>query len=87
MFDIYKKDSLKHGTRQERGKGTRRRVEGKNKVPSNWQEFLHLDDNKSDLFYLISECVEREIFPGMVIITQGEKVRSSAPCDLAGLMD
>ena len=86
VFDIYRKNSLKAGTRQKRGKGTRRRVEGKNKVPSNWQEFLRVDDNKYELFHLISERVVNEAFPGMVIITHGEKVLSSAPCDLSGLM-
>ena len=31
VFDIHRKESLKAGTRQKRGKGIRRRVEGKNK--------------------------------------------------------
>ena len=86
VFVIYRKNSLKAGTRQTRGKGTQRHVEGKKTVPSNWQEFLRIDDNKSELFDLISEHVENEAVPGMVIITHGEKVLSSAPCDLSGLM-
>ena len=48
--EIYRKESLKSGTRQKRGKDTRKRVEGKNKVQGNWQEFLRMDDNKSELF-------------------------------------
>ena len=87
VFDIYRMDSLKAGTRQKRGKGTRRRVEVKNPVSGNWQEFLRVDDNKTELFYPISERVVHENFPGLVIITRGEKVLSSTPCDLEGLMD
>ena len=85
VFDIYRKESLKAGTRQKRGKGIRRRVEGKNKVPGNWQEFLRMDDNKSELFCLISEQVVHEVFPGLVIITHGENVLSSTPCDIEEL--
>ena len=87
VFDIYKKDSLKAVTRKKRGKGTRRRVEGKNKIPSNWPEFLRVDENKSELFALISERVANEIFPGLVIITRGKGVISSGFCDLEGLTD
>ena len=37
------------------GKGIRRHVEGNKQVPSNWQEFLRVDENKSELFHLISD--------------------------------
>ena len=39
-------DSLKAATRRKRGKCIRRHVEGNNQVPSNWQEFLRVDENK-----------------------------------------
>ena len=41
--------------RTKRGKGIRRHVEGNKQVPSNWQEFLRVDENKSELFHLISD--------------------------------
>ena len=49
VFDIYKKDSLKAGTWQKRGKGIRRNVEGTHMIPGNWQEFLREDDNTAKL--------------------------------------
>ena len=55
VFDAYWKDSLKASTRTKRGKGIRRHVEGNKQVPSNWQEFLRVDENKSELFHLSSD--------------------------------
>ena len=46
VFDAYLEDSLKAVTRRKRGKGIRRHVEGNKQVPSNWQEFLSVDENK-----------------------------------------
>ena len=86
VFDAYWKDSLKAATRTKRGKGIRRHVEGNKQVPSNWQDFLRIDENKSELFHLISDQIVDEEFPGQVIVTRDDEVLSSAPCDLAGLM-
>ena len=55
VFDAYWKDRLKAPPRTKRGKGIRRQVEWNNQVPSNWQEFLRVDENKSGLFHLISD--------------------------------
>ena len=86
VFDAYWKDSLKAATRTKRGKCIRRNVEGNKQVPSNWQEFLRIDENKSELFHLTSDRLVDEEFPGQVIVTRDDEVLSSAPCDLAGLM-
>ena len=86
VFDAYWKDSLKAATRTKRGKGIRRHVEGNKQVPSNWQEFLRIDENKSELFHLIMDRIVDEECPGQVIATRDDEVLSSAPCDLAGLM-
>ena len=43
-----------------------------------------IDDNKAESSS--TSCLVNEAFPGMVIITYGEKVFSSAPCDLLRLM-
>ena len=86
VFDEYGKDSLKAATRSKRGKCIRRHVEGNKQVPSNWQEVLRIDENKSELFHLISDRIVDEEFPGQVIATRGDEVLSSAPCDLARLM-
>lgn len=36
VFDVYRPSSLKAETRSKRGRGVRRRVTGKGKIPSNW---------------------------------------------------
>ena len=61
-------------------------MEGNRQVPSNWQEFLRVDENKSELFHLISDRIVYEYFPGLVTVTRDDEVLTSAPCDLAGLM-
>ncbi|KAI0239957.1 hypothetical protein LSAT2_009333 [Lamellibrachia satsuma] len=73
IFDVYRPDSLKTTTRRERGKGTRRRVEGRNKLHANWPEFLRENDNKTELFHQLSERVTAETFPGKVVITHGDE--------------
>ena len=86
VFDAYLEDSLKAATRRKIGKGIRRVVEGNKQVPSNWQEFLRVDKNKSGLFHLVSDRIMDEEFPGLVIVTRDYEVLSTAPCDLARLM-
>ena len=58
VFDEYWKDSLKAATRSKRGKGIRSHVEGNKQIPSNWQEFLRIDENKSDRSSFISSVIE-----------------------------
>ena len=47
VWDVYRKDSLKSMTRENRGKGVRRRVTASTAIPSKWNDFLHVDDNKT----------------------------------------
>ena len=54
VWDEYIADSLKAETRTRRGKGIRRRVEPSNTIPGNWQEFLRINDNKTELFSFLS---------------------------------
>ena len=61
-------------------------MEGNKQVLSNWQEFLRVNDNKSELFHLISDRIVDEEFPGLVIVTRDDEVLSSAPCDLPDVM-
>ena len=53
VWDRYIADSLKLETRCNRGKGIRQRVEPRSAVPGNWQEFLRIDDNKTELFFFL----------------------------------
>ena len=47
-------ESLKADARSKRGKGVRRRVEQSSAVPGNCQAFLHIDENKTELFSLLA---------------------------------
>ena len=59
-------------------------MDGKKQVPSNWQGFLRVDENKSELFHLISDRIVDEEFPGLVIVTRDDDVLSSALVTLQG---
>lgn len=49
VWDTYLPSSLKASTRAKRGKGHRRHVISA-PIPSNWQEFLHVEEKKKELF-------------------------------------
>ena len=58
VWDRYKSDSLKNATRSKRGTGTRRRVQLSTKIPGNWQGFLRVNENKTELFSLLAEKIQ-----------------------------
>jgi len=46
---------MKGITRAKRGKGVRRRVVGNASVPANWQNFLRVDSNKTEIVSFLSK--------------------------------
>jgi len=54
VWDVYMEDSLKATTREKRGKGIQRRVASATFLPSKWKDFLHLEENKTELFRFLS---------------------------------
>ena len=75
VLDVYKPDfSLKSTARSRRGKGVRRRVESRTKVPSNWQSFLREDENKSELFEFLAEESVKLASKKQIIFTKGRSV-------------
>ena len=76
VWDQYRALTIKGGTREKRGTGTRQRVSATAKVPRNWQKFLANVDNKKELFSFLSEKISKEKFPDEkdVYITAGDKV-------------
>ena len=54
-WHVFSPDSLKFTVRKKRTTGTQRRVQADNKITNNWQEFLRLDENKSELFHYLSQ--------------------------------
>ena len=63
-------------TREKRGKGVRRNVSGKTKLPRNWMDFLRDSLNKKELFSFMTSKVENYVFPQgkAVYITADELV-------------
>src|SRR6218665_1789141 len=55
VFDIYFENSLKSATRVKRGSGKRLHVVDNTIIPRNWQEFLRVNDNKTELFHFLAE--------------------------------
>ena len=54
VWDTYFPSSIKESAREKRRKGVRRKVAGKNKIPTNWADFLHDPANKQELFPFLS---------------------------------
>lgn len=78
IWDTYLADSLKGSTRAKRGQGVRRRVVAGASIPGNWQHFLRVDSNKTELFKFLStallEWFDQE--DKQLVITDGEAVLS-----------
>lgn len=55
IWDVYRDDSIKKCARERRGKGARRQVKPSTPIPKNWHSFLRVDQNKEELFHLLSE--------------------------------
>lgn len=89
VWDTYIPSSIKESTREKRGKGIRRKVAGKNKLPGKWADFLRDPTNKQELFAFLSSKIAVVNCPQNkeVVITSGTTTihrgtdRSMAPCD------
>ena len=81
IWDTYKQDSLKGMTREKRGEGARRRVSEMARVPSNWQEFLRNDLNKTELFKLLAEVSTNTCSDKVIISTCEENVLCNQACE------
>ena len=90
MWDRYLPGSLENMTREWRGKGVQRLV-GAVAVPGQWQNFLYVDENKTELFsFLFTEIIEsfedqtKELVvtleSGVLISPQRTHFESLAPC-------
>ena len=89
FFGLFiKQIAFKGTTRQNRGKGVRRIVVPSAAIPKNWKDLLRVDDNKTQLFSLLSHQVtilQRE--GKAVYATDGhDALCSIAQIDLTGLV-
>ena len=78
VWDSYLADSLKSSARAKHGRGVSRRVVTDAVIPVNWQSFLHMDANKTQLFLFLSEAFIQwfDIEDKQLVITNGEEVFS-----------
>ena len=75
VFDRYREDSIKSGTRERHTKSTHhiQRVieEGSVPLPHSWPNFLALPDNKSDLARCLSDNIIVNAPPDKVVVAAG----------------
>ena len=83
VFDVYQPSSLKAEARSKRGRGVRRRVTDKGKVPSNWRNFLRDNDNKTELFNFLADNIAKMSAPNVVIVTKEQDALSNHTINLA----
>ena len=86
VWDRYIADSLKGSVRSKRGKLVCRRVVGAAAIPGNWQNFLRVDTNKTELFKFLSQAIFTwfDQDDKQLVVTDGEAVLSKPPLlDLA----
>ena len=91
IWDRNFEKSLKSGTRENRGKGVRKKVTLNGSLPSNWSTFLRCSDNKRELFPFLSqhliELFEQSKFleatdNGMVVSNQLVDLSTRMPCNI-----
>ncbi|KAJ8043846.1 hypothetical protein HOLleu_11123 [Holothuria leucospilota] len=76
VWDTYINTSIKESTREKRGEGARRKVEGKNAIPGNWKDFLRDSKNKQELFAFLTDKIAMTTCPDdkEIFITSGRSV-------------
>ena len=75
VFDIYKPLSIKAATREKRGSGKIIKVTGSTLIPKDWKTFLHVNENKEQLFMMLSEEIICLVAEGkQIVCTKNEDV-------------
>ena len=70
VFDVYRRFTLKGEARVRRGQGMRRRGTCTSKTPTNWRSFLRDDDNKTELFQLLSDRICQTRTTSTILVTK-----------------
>jgi len=80
VWDVYEDGSLKESTQEKRGSGKRRKVATDVKIPHSWNSFLHVKENKQELFKLLANAIVKMETEGQrLYTTDGDKVLSNPP--------
>lgn len=86
VFDRYLDKSIKAAAREKRGTGQRIRVEETTPVPKNWKSFLRVNENKQELFKLISQKVTAQPSSKDIFATIGSETKANGePQDVSQL--
>ncbi len=82
VFDRYLPNSLKYGTRLGRGSGQKVNVTNKTSIPTNFNKFLAVDENKKQLFSLCATFIlaqaEEQLQNKVVVCTIEDIARASS---------
>ena len=84
VWDTYISDSLKQSTRERRmhsGKVQRLRVLPHSPIPSNWDGFLQVEENKNELFHFLSETIQTYYTGEKILISTYDKTIVTARKD------
>ena len=95
VWDEYFADSLKAETRTRGWNDIRRCIEPSNLIRGNWQEFLRIDDNKTELGSFltasaITNATDKQVmstYHSDVLCTQSRDVSDLAPCTHEEVVD
>ena len=64
-------------TRSKRGTEIRRKVVGSSRLPGSWNNFLRLDDNKTEFFKFLATHIEMAEAAKRIVASKGENVVSN----------
>lgn len=73
IWDVYRENSLKRGTREKRGVGRIQKVDPSLNIPKNWTKFLNVDENKQQLFDLLARDFVKIESPNCLIVTNAKE--------------
>ena len=85
VWDQYLIESLKAEARSKRGQGVRRRVEPSSVIPRNWQAFLGIDDNITELFSFLANYVKALELDKPILSTHNTAVLCNQHRDIADI--
>lgn len=69
IWDVYRQNSIKRDAREKRGVDRIQKVDLNLNVPKNWSNFLHVDENKTQLFKLLAQDIIKIDSPDCLIVT------------------
>ena len=83
VWDLYIEGSLKSSTREKRGSGSRIIIKSTTPTTKSWQSFLRVDENKTELYNYLSDCISTQQTPMKVLYcTKGTDVIANSDSEI-----